>query len=262
MLQRITERMIRIADLPVDWRNDDGSFVQGFVSEAEEQPVISISFPGTMQECHSVQYTDKVCEHFLRGTKGDILFADSDWTHAESYYLSESDNDFALALAAICSRFSYHDALLAHASFIRIDHKGILFTGFSGVGKTTQAELWKKYRNAEIVNGDKAFVREIDSEFFAYGLPWKGSSCYCINEKAPLSAVVVLRKSTENRISLLGKNAMEYFMPHIFFPHWDKACLNKALDTFDHLLKAVPVYLLECRPDEEAVSLTYNTIFG
>lgn len=253
--------MIRIADLPVEWQKENCNFAEDFVS-CEKEPVIRIRFMDRMQECHSVQYAGKCAEHLLRGKNGDILLANDDWSEAVSYYLPDYDKDFVLPLAAICSRFSSFNTLLTHSSFVTLKGKGILFTGYSGVGKTTQAELWENFLGAEIVNGDKAFVRETDGTFFAYGLPWKGSSEYCLNRKAPLSAIVVLRQSGENRITKLGETATEYILPHVFLPHWDKDCLNKALDTFDRLLKNVPVFLLECRPDEDAVRLTHDEIFG
>ena len=253
--------MIKIAELSVDWQKENCSFAEEFLTR-EKDSVIKVKFENKMQECHSVQYPGEKAEHLLRGKNGDILIANNDWSEAVSYYHPDYDRDFALPLAAICSRFSSFNTLLTHSSFATLNGKGILFTGYSGVGKTTQAELWRNFLGAEIVNGDKAFVRETDGSFFAYGLPWKGSSEYCLNRKARLSAIVVLRQSAENRITKLNETATEYLMPHIFLPHWDKDCLNKALDTFDSLLKSVPVFLLECRPDEEAVRLTHDKIFG
>ena len=34
------------------------------------------------------------------------------------------------------------------------------------------------------------------------------------------------------------------------------------LDTLDELVNSVPVYLLECRADEEAVRITLNKVFN
>ena len=253
--------MIEIAGLPVEWQKENCSFTEKFLS-GEKEPVIKIKFEDKMQECHSVQYLPNKSEHMLRGTVGDILLANEDWSEAVSYYHPDYDKDFVLPLAAICSRLSSFNTLLVHSSFVDFKGKGVIFTGYSGVGKTTQAELWKKFLGAEIVNGDKAFIRETDDGFFAYGLPWKGSSEYCLNSKSPLSAVVVLRQSVQNCITRLNETATEYLMPHVFLPHWDKDCLDKALDTFDSLLKDVPVFLLECRPDEDSVRLTHDEIFG
>ena len=149
-----------------------------------------------------------------------------------------------------------------HASCVDIGGVGVLFTGFSGVGKTTQAKLWQDYLGADIINGDKAFIREIDGSFYGCGLPWKGSSEYCLNKKTKLKAIIVLRQAAENRMARLDTSAaMECFMPHVFMPHWDGKCLDRAFDTFEKILEKLPVFLLECRPDEDAVKLTYNTVF-
>lgn len=253
--------MICIADLLIDWQTESVDFVSDFTVDSTQKPVISVEFLSKMSECHSVQYTDKPSDHFLCAENGGFLLSNKDWSEVTSYFLPKSNMDFALPLAALCSRFSYYNALLVHSSLIDFQGNGILFTGYSGAGKTTQAELWAKFADAEIINGDKAFIREVEGDFFAYGLPWKGSSDYCLNKKVPLKGVVILRQSDANRIMRLSENALEYFMPHIFFPHWDKDCLDKSLNTFDRVLKKIPVWLLECRPDEDAVRITRDAVF-
>lgn len=49
--------------------------------------------------------------------------------------------------------------LLLHASFIRWQDRGILFSAPSGTGKSTQADLWVRHRGAEVINGDRAALR-------------------------------------------------------------------------------------------------------
>ncbi len=253
--------VVRIADLPVEWQDEYSYYVKAFSSETEEEPIISVRFDNTLPECHGIQYSEAASEHFLRLENGEFACANADWSEVTSFFPSPS-GIYALPLAAICSRFSCYGAFLMHASCIDIGGEGVIFTGFSGVGKTTQAELWSKHLGAEIINGDKAFVREIDGVFYGCGLPWKGSSEYCLNKKTRLKGIVVLRQAGENTItSLNAAQATEYFMPHIFMPHWDKACLENTFDTLGKILERVPVVLLECRPDEDAVKLTYDTLF-
>lgn len=254
--------IIRIADLPVEWQEEYSDYVKAFSTEKDEKPIISVNFSSSMPECHGIQYTEAVSERFLRLENGEFACADAEWSKVTSFYPSPSGMH-ALPLAAICSKFSYYGAFLTHASCVDLGGEGVLFTGFSGVGKTTQAELWQKYLGAEIINGDKAFVREIDGDFYGCGLPWKGSSEYCLNRKTKLKGIVVLRQSKENKITRLDTmQATEYFMPHIFMPHWDEKCLDNTFNTFGKFLEKVPVMLLECRPDEDAVKLTYNTLLG
>ena len=48
----------------------------------------------------------------------------------------------------------------------------------------------------------------------------------------------------------------------VFYPRWLENGMELCLETLDHLLSRLPVYELSCRPDEEAVALTEQTIFG
>ena len=64
-----------------------------------------------------------------------------------------------------------NEGFLFHCSYIERDGNAILFTAPSGTGKSTQAELWKKYRNAQIINGDRAAIRIVDGTVMAEGTP-------------------------------------------------------------------------------------------
>jgi hypothetical protein len=41
---------------------------------------------------------------------------------------------------------------------------------------------------------------------------------------------------------------------------WDRRIFNGICDTLTHMLSSVPCYLLGCRPDEEAVRLSFSTV--
>ncbi len=254
--------MIRLADLNIDWMPEHSEFVSAFFvqDEADADCVISFSQDNRMRECHGIQFIESPGEHLLSRGK-EILCANKDWTKATLYCKQYTDPIYTLPLAAICSRFTAFDTVLLHGSFIDYCGSGIVFTGYSGIGKTTQAQLWQQYFGAEIVNGDKVLIRNFEKETIAYGLPWKGSSPYCVNKKVPLKAIIALRQSQENSIKRLNSvECLEYFMPHIFLPHWDKECLSRALDIFDEISRRVPVWLLECRVDEDAVKITRDAV--
>lgn len=254
--------IIRIADIPLEWQTDYADFVKDFEDETCEKPAMKLEFAARMNTIHGIEYTDKPSDHVLRLGNGEIMLADSSWESCTVFSERRISSEHSLPLAAICSRLSQFGALFMHASTVSLNGSGIIFAGCSGVGKTTQAQLWEKYTGAQIINGDKAFVRYKDGGFYAYGCPWKGSSEYCLNMSTALKGIVVLRQATENKISRLDTaKAVEYFMPHVFLPHWDTGCLQYALDTFDMLTRQVPVWLLECRPDEAAVKLTYGKVF-
>ena len=137
-----------------------------------------------------------------------------------------------------------------------------MFFVLSGIGKTTQAELWNKFCDAMIVNGDIVFVQESETVFLGWGTPWHGSSPYCENTSVSVSALIVLKQAAENSIrELTGFEKVTAVSESVFYPRWLENGMELCLETLDHLLSSLPVYELSCRPDEDAVRLTEKTIF-
>lgn len=166
-----------------------------------------------------------------------------------------------LFMAAFYSYISLHHALLMHASCVSYKNQGIVFTASSGVGKTTQAELWAEHKGAKILNGDKVFLKRENDGIHAWGSPWRGSSPYAENDSALLKAIVVLEQAEENSIQKLeGLDVLEHVVPHVFFPSWDTNCEQAVLTFLDQVLAETEVYLLKCRPDKTAVELLASVI--
>lgn len=150
-----------------------------------------------------------------------------------------------------------------HSSLIDYQGRGLMFLGPSGIGKTTQAELWNQYRDALIISGDIVFVQETEEAFLGWGTPWHGSSPYCENTNVPVDALIILKQAPENSIRKLeGFEKVTAVSNSVFYPRWLENGMELCLETLDHLLSKIPVYELSCRPDEEAVELTEKTIFG
>lgn len=238
----------------------------GFESGNDIESVIKIQIHRTEKSHHAfcVEKMPKLKHIVLRDSEyGDMIYCDERFENVNYYPTANPNPNKSMLLVAIYSRLCFENVLLCHSSVIDYNGHGILFVGPSGIGKTTQAELWKKYRNATIINGDKAFLKMKNDELIGYGLPWKGSCGYCLNSNVKIDAVVALRQDNNNHIKkLFAEDVFKYFVPHIFLPHWDENCMKSALETLDNIVNSVPVYLLKCRPDEEAVMLTEATVLG
>ena len=155
----------------------------------------------------------------------------------------------------------YYQAFLLHSSFISWQNNGILFTAPSGTGKSTQADLWKKYEDADIYNGDRTIIRKIEGKYYGFGSPYAGSSGIYRNESAPIKAIVVIEQGPDNVIRRLhGREAFLPLFRETLMNTWNKEYMEKMTDLLMDAACQIPVYHLSCRPDQEAVNTVKNEI--
>lgn len=217
------------------------------------------NFPGI--EC----FENVIEKSYIYRVKNDIFFSNVGFKKCSILSPAlEKQNIIAILLQIFYTHAVQRHMLQLHSSLIATpDNHGIMFLGPSGIGKTTQAELWNKYRDALIINGDIVFVQETPEGFLGWGTPWHGSSPYCENTSVPLKAMVVLKQTPENSIrELTGFEKVSEVSNSVFYPQWLENGMELCLETLDHLLTNIPVYRLSCRPDEDSVRLTEEAIFG
>ena len=156
-----------------------------------------------------------------------------------------------------------HRKILLHAAYILTSEGAILFTAPSGTGKSTQAELWKKYRSAEIINGDRAVIGLENGVPTAYGYPISGSSEYCQNVAGKLRAIVSLKQAPFNAVRLLGgAESLFVLINRSFLPAEYASDLPLVIDSAAPICEKVPILELSCRPDEGAVDTLYDALNG
>ncbi len=201
---------------------------------------------------------------FSRKSPSALLYAeDDDYSDLTLYCGGDLGEEafMELFMAGFYSRMALHQTMLVHASAVEYEGHAVVFTASSGTGKTTQAELWNQYCGAKILNGDKVFLKQEEDAIHAWGSPWKGSSSYGMNASAPLRAIVVLEQDNRNSIRRLDTmEAMELFVPHIFFPRWDERCELAVMEFLDKVMSEIDIYLLKCRPEQSAVELTIRML--
>jgi len=149
-----------------------------------------------------------------------------------------------------------HDVLTFHASLVEYAGWAFAVCASSGTGKTTHARLWRDYKNAIILNGDRMICDCQQQTWMAYGSPWSGTSGEQINRSAPLKALVVLERGEQNEAThITGLEAFGAILPHILYPSWDIELTGKALELLDKFLSEIPAVRLRCRPDKESVDV-------
>ena len=169
-----------------------------------------------------------------------------------SYYVKNVWN--VLDKVQFSSRLLEKGAVMLHSSYIIHEGRAILFTAASGVGKSTQAELWRKTLGAEIINGDRSLIRRKDGQLWAFGCPFSGSSGICRDRSAPIRAIVTLEQGPENTIrTLTRRECTRFFLAQTTILRWKAEDVIATMELWDSFIQAVPVLRLSCRPDADAV---------
>lgn len=158
------------------------------------------------------------------------------------------------SLLALERRMVKKDSMILHCAYVEYRGEAILFSAPSETGKTTQANLWEKYRGSRTVNGDRSLLGRIDGRWIAQGWPVCGTSEVCNNEAIPIKAVVMLDQAKENRAERLTPGrAFSLLYSQITVNKWNTPDHIHIIDLIEDFLGSVPVIHLGCTISREAV---------
>lgn len=160
----------------------------------------------------------------------------------------------------IAEKMMSYDALLFHGSAIAVDGVAYLFTATSGTGKSTHSYFWRKTfgERAVMVNDDKPLLKFTEKGVLACGTPWNGKHKLGTNIIAPLEAICILERGTENEIiPIPASEALPMLLQQSHRPGNPK---NMALylDLIDRLTKKVRFYRLKCTIDPAAAEVAHE----
>ncbi|MBQ6374090.1 MAG: hypothetical protein IJJ45_06315 [Clostridia bacterium] len=146
------------------------------------------------------------------------------------------------------------DVLLMHGSALCMDGRGYLFTAPSGTGKSTHARLWREVFGDRVwmINDDKPLLRIADGAVTAFGSPWDGKHHLSRNAGAPLRAIALLERDSENRIAPMSRpDAFQVAMRQALTSR-DPATMARIVALERRLVEAVAFYWLRCNMSPEA----------
>jgi len=151
------------------------------------------------------------------------------------------------------------DTLVLHAVVVSYGGKGYMFIAPSGTGKSTHARLWLEHiEGTELVNDDFPVVRGN----MVYGSPWGWRTPCYRNVSYPIGGMVRLSQASFNKIRRLS--SIEAYM-NLFVSSADKRYFGSRIADKMHQLEerlasTIPMWHLECLPDEAAARLCHDTI--
>lgn len=166
------------------------------------------------------------------------------------------------SLLALERRMIEHNSLILHCAYMVYQGKAILFSAPSGTGKSTQAELWERYRGSMTINGDRALLRKINGIWTACAWPVCGSSGICKSGDFPIHAIVMLKQGETNDVKRLSPiQAFTQLYAQVTINRWNRAFVQRAMELMENLIDTVPVYQLTCNITEDAVSCLEHVLF-
>lgn len=201
-------------------------------------------------------------------TRGDLYISSS------NLYAKQDNNPENTGNSAVCcnpieypfdefvfiKKLSQNRGVQLHACGITIEGKGILFSGVSGAGKSTIAEVWKK-QQVDILSDDRIVVRQDNGELQMFGTPWHGDAGISLPEKAPLKAVYFLEKSKDNKVVPLNVKDSAFRLTIRCFPtYYSRQGMENILDIIADIAQNVPCFELHFTPDKRAAETVINHV--
>lgn len=156
-----------------------------------------------------------------------------------------------------------HGTFLMHGAAIAVNRNAYIFTGHSGVGKSTHIKKWLLNAPDSIeINGDKPYIITGDVPMVC-GSPWAGKERFYTNTLFPLKAVVLLNRSDNNAIE---KVPLVDIFPQLcqqIIRTDDRARTGKVLQMLGSIGSKVSFYRFYINNfKEDCFDVAYKTLIG
>lgn len=138
---------------------------------------------------------------------------------------------------------------LVHAASAIRGGNAFLFAGVSGAGKTTISRLAPP--DAKLLTDEISYVRRDGNQYLACGTPFAGELARVgENQSAPLSALFLLEKGSENRIERVSPaEATQRLLRNILFFAEDPELVKLVFQSACEFASLVPIRRLVFVPD-------------
>ncbi len=142
------------------------------------------------------------------------------------------------------------NGIMLHASGVNYNNKGYIFSGVSGIGKTTISNIWLE-NGGELINDDRLVLMRNSNRFTMYNSPM---AYYQELKTSPVSSVFLLKQSKENYLNKLSKGTALARVLSLCIQHdHDKVLVDSLMNNVHELIEMVPVYELGFKPDRSVV---------
>lgn len=146
-----------------------------------------------------------------------------------------------------------HNCHALHSASILYKEQAWLFSGHSGMGKSTHTELWNKLFHTPLLNGDLNLLAFKNGIPVIYGIPWCGTSKISDSGCYPLGGIILLARGEKDVCEKLSPDKKTLLISQrLISPAWDAPMLQKNIDAAQKLSKKIPVCRLKCTKNDSA----------
>ena len=264
----------RIAELNIQIETDfdilNSGFSRAFVSDFEKSDINIFVRLGEINRTGELLYSSERCDVISSNGKHTVVIKDRQFK-CDFFSVEQTENEYNCIISneadenardvfyiwnnvGLSHIMLENSRIIFHGSCVIYEDKAVIFSGKSGIGKSTQADLWAKHENAEIINGDKIILMQKEDKLFAGSLPIAGTSGICQNKIAQVKAIIFLEQSTENQICELSPAQKAGMLTsNCSYDLWQKNDIIKALDLSTAFFDKTEIYSYKCRADKSAV---------
>lgn len=141
------------------------------------------------------------------------------------------------------------EVLLIHGSAVVYNGKTRVFSGFSGVGKSTMAKIWETHLQAKVINDDRLLLRKHTDGWKVYNTPM----FYVAEPKdGPLHTVFFPYHAPANQIEPIhGVKALSKLMAHTIHHGHNKVHLVHLMEVATSVVETHACHLLGVVPTPE-----------
>lgn len=141
-----------------------------------------------------------------------------------------------------------------HSASILYQEKAWLFSGHSGMGKSTHTALWHELWDIPYLNGDLNLLGLQDDHITVYGIPWCGTSGIFTTRQCELGGIVLLGRDpqTDHLEELSPSEKILRVMQRMISPAWKELQLSQSLSFAEKIAEHVPVLHFLCTKNPSA----------
>ena len=204
--------------------------------------------------------------HFPMAKKHLEIHLSKDGHNVHCYSLPPYNADFhydffhALRLVFLYLAQKHGMAALHSASILYKD-KLWLFSGHSGMGKSTHTNLWKEQFNTPVINGDLNLLAMEDGTPVVHGIPWCGTSGIYDTNTYPLGGIILVNRGTTDFTEEITTDQKQLLVSQrLISPSWTKELWENNFKVVESVTDNILVCKLFCTKDKSAAVVMRETI--